>query len=205
MKRQRLSAVISLLAHLVTGLGSGAALGAVATWYAWGEQQRLKRMERYGIQTIAAIRLSRTDRTGASSELVSLVWRDSSGPRRLDNFEISGRLATALSSRRSVTAAHAHHLSTRRHSHTSRTHRRSAGTAGRCPARDAGAGNDNPAVLRADVVDACPTPHPAACATAARSRDGGHRDTDGPGGASGRHVTLRTWLGSHDAQAAPSR
>lgn len=81
MKRQRLSAVISLLAHLVTGLGPGAALGAVATWYAWGEQQRLKRMERYG----------------------------------------------------------------------------------------------------------------------------GHRDTDGPGGASGRHVTLRTWLGSHDAQAAPSR
>ena len=80
----------------MTGLGPGAALGAVATWYAWGEQQRLKRMERYGIQAIAAIRLSRTDRTGASSELVSLVWRDSSGPRRLDNFEVSGRLATAL-------------------------------------------------------------------------------------------------------------
>lgn len=76
MKRQRLSAVISLLAHLANGLGLGVAVGAAATWYAWDEHQRLKRIERYGLQTTATVSLpARTVQiTPASAN-----WSPSSG------------------------------------------------------------------------------------------------------------------------------
>ncbi len=77
-------------------------MGAVATWYAWDEYARLQRIERHGIQTVATIAGMRAAESfvgsthSASRQVVDLRWRDSSGPRRLHDVEISSSLASRL-------------------------------------------------------------------------------------------------------------